>query len=35
MTPAGVVTLVVIAAFIWGGFALILATAIRKEREKA
>jgi len=35
MTPAGVVTLVVIAGFIWGGFALILATAIRKEREKA
>ena len=34
MEPPAIVTLVLIGAFIWGGFVLILGTAIRKERGK-
>lgn len=34
MSTRAVVTMVVITGFVWGGFALILWTAIRKEREK-
>ena len=34
MTTRAIVTMVVITAFVWGGFALCLMTAIRKESEK-
>lgn len=34
MEPAAILTLLLICGFIWGGFALILAKAIRKERGK-
>ncbi len=34
MTTTGIVTAVLVLAFIWGGFALFIATAVRKEREK-
>jgi hypothetical protein len=30
-----VVVMVLVLGFVWGGFALILALAVRKEREKA
>ena len=35
MTAATWITMVVIIAFIWGGFGLALSTAIRKEAGKA
>lgn len=35
MSPKAVATMVLVLGFVWGGFALILTTAIRKEREKA
>ena len=34
MDPAAILTFVLIGGFIWGGFILILATAIRRERGK-
>lgn len=34
MEPAAIVTLVLIGGFVWGGFLLILMTALRKERAK-
>lgn len=34
MSLTAVVTMVLILTFVWGGLALILATAIRKERRK-
>jgi hypothetical protein len=35
MTASGWITLVVVVTFVWGGFALALLTAIRKESGKA
>ena len=35
MTAATWITMVVIATFVWGGFAVALSTAIRKEGEKS
>lgn len=35
MDPAAILTFLLIGGFIWGGFILILATAIRRERGKA
>lgn len=34
VSTRAIVTMVVITGFVWGGFALILKTAIRKESEK-
>lgn len=34
MEPAAILTFLLICGFIWGGFTLILAKAIRKERGK-
>jgi hypothetical protein len=34
MEPAAILTFVVIAGIVWGGFILIAVTAVRKEREK-
>lgn len=34
MTTTGLITMVLILSFVWGGFLMILTTAIRKEREK-
>jgi len=34
MEPAAIVTFVLIAGFVWGGLALILGTAIRREGTK-
>lgn len=34
MNTAALVTFVVIAGLVWGGFLLIIATAFRKERRK-
>lgn len=34
MSATTVATMVLILGFVWGGFALILTTAVRKEREK-
>jgi hypothetical protein len=35
MAAAAWITMIVIMAFVWGGFALAVTTAIRKESEKA
>ena len=35
MTAATWITMVVIMGFVWGGFALVLSTAIRKESGKS
>jgi hypothetical protein len=35
MTAATWITMIVILGFVWGGFALVLSTAIRKESEKS
>lgn len=35
MTAATWITMLVIVAFVWGGFALALSTAIRKEGQKS
>lgn len=35
MSATTVVVMVLVLGFVWGGFALILALAFRKEREKA
>ena len=35
MTAATWITMVVILGFVWGGFALVLSTAIRKESVKS
>jgi hypothetical protein len=34
MEPTAIATFIVIAGIVWGGFVLIAATAIRKERGK-
>jgi hypothetical protein len=34
MNTAAVITFVVIAGLVWGGFLFIIATAVRKERRK-
>ena len=34
MTTRGIVTMVLVLLFVWGGFALFVATAVRKERNK-
>lgn len=34
MSATAIATMVLILGFVWGGFGLILATAVRKEREK-
>lgn len=34
MTSTGIITMIAILAFVWGGFALLVATAIRKEKAK-
>jgi len=34
MSTTAVVVMILVLGFVWGGFALILATAVRKEREK-
>ena len=34
MTPKGIVTMILVLLFVWGGFALFVATAVRKERDK-
>lgn len=34
MSTSAVVTMVLIVGFVWGGFALALLTAVRKESEK-
>ncbi len=34
MTTQGIVTMVLVLLFVWGGFALFVAAAVRKEREK-
>jgi hypothetical protein len=35
MSTAAIITFVVIAGLVWGGFAFIIATAVRKESRKA
>lgn len=35
MTPAAIVTLVLIGGFVWGGLVYIFVLAVRREREKA
>lgn len=34
MTPATWITMLTVMAFVWGGFAWVLATAVRKESTK-
>ena len=34
MTTKGIVTMILVLLFVWGGFALFVATAVRKERNK-
>jgi hypothetical protein len=34
MSPAGWITMGVILTFVWGGFGLVLATALRREADK-
>lgn len=34
MSAKAIVTMIVITGFVWGGFAVILTTAIRKEGQK-
>jgi len=34
MTSTGIITMITVLAFVWGGFALLVATAVRKERRK-
>ena len=34
MEPIAMITFIVVAGIVWGGFVLISATAIRKERRK-
>ncbi len=35
MTTSTVITMVLILAFVWGGFSFFLLTAVRKESDKA
>ena len=35
MSTTAVIVMIVILGFVWGGFALILTTAVRKEKEKS
>lgn len=35
MTAATWITMVLVMAFVWGGFALVLSTAVRKESSKS
>lgn len=34
MTETGILTMIIIVGFVWGGLGLIFATAVRKERAK-
>lgn len=34
MTTTGIITMIAVLAFVWGGFGLLLVTAVRKERGK-
>ncbi len=34
MTSTGIITMIAVLAFVWGGFALLVVTAVRKERAK-
>ncbi len=34
MTTSTVITMVLVLGFVWGGFALLLLTAVRKESQK-
>lgn len=34
MTTTGIVTMIAVLAFVWGGFALLVVTAVRKEKAK-
>ena len=34
MTTQGIITMVLVLLFVWGGFAVFVATAVRKERDK-
>lgn len=34
MTPAAILTLIFVSGVVWGGFAFVLATAVRKEGRK-
>jgi hypothetical protein len=34
MSSTGIITMIAILAFVWGGFALLVFTAVRKERAK-
>lgn len=34
MTSTGIITMIAVLAFVWGGFALLVVTAVRKERRK-
>jgi hypothetical protein len=35
MTPATWITMLVVMTFVWGGFSLVLTTAVRKESDKS
>ena len=35
MSTTAVIVMIVVLGFVWGGFALILTTAVRKEKEKS
>jgi hypothetical protein len=35
MTTTGIITMIVILAFVWGGFGLFIAKAVSKERAKS
>lgn len=35
MSTTAVVVMIAVLAFVWGGFALILTSAVRKERDKS
>lgn len=34
MTSTGIITMIAVLAFVWGGFGLLVFTAVRKERAK-
>lgn len=34
MTSTGIITMIAVLAFVWGGFGLLVLTAVRKERGK-
>ena len=34
MTPTGIATMIAVLVFVWGGFALLVLTTVRKEKAK-